>query len=117
MKHCLNLANGTQSVHVISFTKSSIFIDHHDIRFCGIHLCKSLKLTIKLVHCIHIGSRSVAVKNHQKVLSRYLISECLFFAIFGVCDLEAYTNKFDYWIAEISFEECVSHQNDRFTNS
>ena len=26
----LNLANGTQSLHVIPFTKSSIFIDHHE---------------------------------------------------------------------------------------
>ena len=42
-------------------------------------------------------------------MSRYLISECLFFAIFGVCDLETYTNMFDGWIVEISFVGCVSH--------
>ncbi|CAN6552238.1 unnamed protein product [Malus baccata var. baccata] len=51
------------------------------------------------------------------VLSNYLISECLFFVIFGVCDLEAYTNKFDGWIVKISFIEFISHQNDRFTNT
>ncbi|CAN6586645.1 unnamed protein product [Malus baccata var. baccata] len=61
---------------------------------------------------------SIAVKNNQnQILSHYLISECLFFVIFGVCNLEAYTNKFDGWIVKISFIEFVSHQNDRFTNT
>ena len=32
---------------------------------------------------------------------------CLFFVIFCICDLEVYTNKFDGWIVEISFVQCV----------
>ena len=31
--------------------------------------------------------------------------------------LEVFTNKFDGWIVETSFVECVSHQNNRFTNT
>ncbi|KAM1139970.1 hypothetical protein ACFX19_040800 [Malus domestica] len=31
--------------------------------------------------------------------------------------LELYTNMFDGWIVETSFVECVSHQNNRFTNT
>ncbi|RXH80600.1 hypothetical protein DVH24_005897 [Malus domestica] len=55
--------------------------------------------------------------SRRKGLSRYLISECLFFVIFGVCNLEAYANKFDGWIVETSFVQYVSHQNDTFTNT
>ncbi|CAN6573699.1 unnamed protein product [Malus baccata var. baccata] len=55
--------------------------------------------------------------NRQKGFSHYLISECLFFAIFGICNLETYANKFDGWIVETSFIPYVSHQNDTFTNT
>ena len=44
-----------------------------------------------------------------------MVKECIqsnwfivyFFVIFCICDLEVYTNKFDGWIVEISFVQCV----------
>lgn len=37
-----------------------------------------------------------------------------FMVIFCVCDLGVHTHKFDGWVVQISYVNCVSYQNNIF---
>lgn len=47
----------------------------------------------------------IFVSNHQMILSRYLISKCLFLVIFGAQNLVIYANNIDGWILKINFPD------------
>ncbi|RXI03519.1 hypothetical protein DVH24_004171 [Malus domestica] len=63
--------------------------------------------TVKLV-CIYFEiAYAKNCKNKHSKINFVSLLDLRLFAIFGICDFEAYTNKFDGWIFKTSFIQCV----------